>query len=53
MLFLAGRIGNCPAEQYMKPALFLMFAGMLPVLIVTTYWPGLSLFLPTLAGYVH
>lgn len=53
MLFLAGRIGNCPAEQYMKPALILMFAGMLPVLIVTTYWPELSLFLPRLAGYVH
>jgi C4-dicarboxylate transporter DctM subunit len=53
MLFLAGRIGNCPAEQYMKPALILMFAGMLPVLAVTTYWPTLSLFLPTLAGYVH
>jgi len=53
MLFLAGRIGNCPAEQYMKPALFLMFAGMLPVLVVTTYWPTLSLFLPTLAGFVH
>jgi C4-dicarboxylate transporter DctM subunit len=53
MLFLAGRIGNCPAEQYMKPALILMFAGMLPVLAITTYWPTLSLFLPTLAGYVH
>jgi len=53
MLFLAGRIGNCPAEQYMKPALILMFAGMLPVLAVTTYWPELSLFLPKLAGYVH
>jgi len=53
MLFLAGRIGYCPAEQYMKPALILMFAGMLPVLAVTTYWPELSLFLPKLAGYVH
>ncbi len=53
MLFLAGRIGNCPAEQYMKPALILMFAGMLPVLVVTTYWPELSLFLPRLAGFVH
>lgn len=53
MLFLAGRIGNCPAEQYMKPALILMFAGMLPVLAVTTYWPELSLFLPKLAGYVR
>jgi len=53
MLFLAGRIGKCPAEEYMKPALILMFAGMLPVLAITTYWPELSLFLPKLAGYVH
>jgi C4-dicarboxylate transporter DctM subunit len=53
MLFLAGRIGDCPAEQYMKPAMILMFSGQLPVLIITTYWPTLSLFLPALAGYVH
>ena len=52
-LFLAGRIGDCPAQQYMKPAFILMFSAMLPALVVTTYWPGLSLFLPTLAGYVH
>jgi len=52
-LFLAGRIGDCPPQQYMKPAFILMFSAMLPALIVTTYWPGLSLFLPTLAGYVH
>ncbi|MFC1912513.1 TRAP transporter large permease subunit [Chloroflexota bacterium] len=53
MLFLAGRIGNCPADQYLKPALILMFSGQLPVLLVTTYWPELSLFLPRLAGMVH
>jgi len=51
MLFLAGRIGNCPAEEYMKPSLILMFGGMLPALVVTTYWPGLSLFLPRLMGF--
>jgi len=52
MLFLAGRIGNCPAQEYMKPALILMFAGQLPALVLTTYWPDLSLFLPRLMGYI-
>jgi C4-dicarboxylate transporter DctM subunit len=51
MLYLAGRIGNSSAEEYMKPALFLMWVGMLPVVIITTYWPGLSLYMPSLAGY--
>ena len=53
ILYLGGRIGNCPIEKYIKPALILMWGGMLPVLIATTYWPELSLFLPRLAGYVH
>ncbi|MCL0066004.1 TRAP transporter large permease [Dehalococcoidia bacterium] len=51
MLFLAGRIGNCPPEQFMKPALTFMLLGLLPVLIATTFWPDLSLFLPRLAGF--
>ncbi|MCF8108913.1 MAG: TRAP transporter large permease [Desulfohalobiaceae bacterium] len=53
MLFLAGRIGNCAAEDYIRPALTLMWVGMLPVLLLTTYWPGLCLFVPRLAGYVY
>jgi len=53
MLFLAGRIGNCPAEQYMKPAMTLMWVGMLPVLIATTYWPEISLWLPKVAGFIR
>ena len=53
ILYFGGQIGKCPAEQYMKPALILMWAGMLPVVIATTYWPELCLFLPRLAGYVH
>jgi len=31
-----------------KPALVFMVFGALPVVIVTTYWPDLSLFLPRL-----
>jgi tripartite ATP-independent transporter DctM subunit len=53
MLFLAGRIGNCNAQEYMRPAMFFMWIGMLPVLFLTTYWPGLSLLLPRLAGYIR
>lgn len=53
MLFLAGRIGQCSAREYIRPALILMWAGMLPVLAVTTYWPELCLFVPRLAGYVQ
>jgi len=53
MLYLAGRIGNSTAEEYMKPAMFFMWVGMLPLVLLTTYWPALSLTLPGLAGFVH
>lgn len=53
MLFLAGRIGNCNADEYMRPAMFFMWVGMLPVLFFTTYWPALSLTIPRLAGYIR
>jgi tripartite ATP-independent transporter DctM subunit len=51
ILFLSGRIGNCRIEKYMTPALILMIGGLLPVVIATTYWPDLSLFLPRLFGF--
>ncbi len=51
ILFLAGRIGKCQIEKYLKPALILMIGGLLPVVIATTYWADLSLFLPRLFGY--
>lgn len=51
ILFLAGRIGNCRIEKYMTPALILIVGGLLPVVIATTYWPDLSLFLPRLFGF--
>ena len=53
MLYLAGRIGHSTAEEYMKPAMFFMWVGMLPLVLVTTYWPALSLTLPGLLGFVH
>ena len=52
MLFLAGRIGKSSAEEYIKPALVLMWAGMVPVLILTTYCPGLCLIIPRALGFI-
>jgi TRAP-type C4-dicarboxylate transport system permease large subunit len=52
ILYLAGRIGNCKIENYIKPAMVLMYGGMLPVVLLTTYWPDLSLFLPKVFGFV-
>ncbi len=52
ILYLAGRIGNCKIENYLRPAMILTYAGMLPVVLITTYWPDLSLFLPRLFGFI-
>ncbi len=52
ILYLAGRIGDCKIENYLRPAMILTYAGMLPVVLITTYWPDLSLFLPRLFGFI-
>ncbi|MFZ0612625.1 MAG: TRAP transporter large permease [Desulfobacterales bacterium] len=52
MLFLAGRIGQSSAEEYIKPALVLMWVGMVPVLLLTTYWPDLCLYIPRALGFI-
>ena len=48
ILYLAARIGNVSVDKMIKPALVFMVFGALPVVLVTTYWPALSLFLPRL-----
>ncbi len=48
ILYLAARIGNVPFEKVIKPALIFMVFGSLPVVLITTYWPDLALFLPRL-----
>lgn len=48
ILYLAGRIGNARFDEMIKPGLIFMFVGCLPMVLVTTYWPDLSLFLPRL-----
>ena len=48
ILYLAARVGNVSVDKMIKPALVFMVFGALPVVLLTTYWPGLSLFLPRL-----
>ncbi len=48
ILYLAGRVGNVSIDQMIKPALIFMIFGAVPVVLITTYWPDLSLFLPRL-----
>ena len=52
ILFMTCRIGKVGMSQVIKPALFFMFFAALPVMLVTTYWPPLALYLPKLFGYL-
>ena len=53
LLYLSGRIANVRFDEMIKPALMLMFFGALPVMLITTYVPAVSMFLPRLAGYIR
>jgi tripartite ATP-independent transporter DctM subunit len=48
ILYMSARMGRCSIDQMIKPALVFVCFGTLPVVIATTYWPDLSLFIPRL-----
>ncbi len=51
-LYLGARIGNAPINEMMKPTMYYIAFAWIPTLIITTYVPGLSLFLPRLFGFM-
>jgi len=51
-LYLGSRIGNAPINEMLRPTMWFIFLAWIPALILTTYIPGLSLFLPRLFGFV-
>lgn len=53
ILYLGMRIGNVEFMDIIKPAMVLLLLGYVPVVFLTSFWPGLSMFLPTLLGFVH
>lgn len=52
ILYMACRIGKVRMDEIIKPALMFMLIGALPVMLITTYLPDISLFLPRLFGYL-
>lgn len=53
ILFMTCRIGNVNISKVMPPALGFMAFAALPVMLITTYWSPMALYLPTLFGYIE
>lgn len=52
ILFMTCRIGKVGMSQVMKPAMSFIFLAALPVMLITTYWSPLALYLPKMMGYI-
>jgi C4-dicarboxylate transporter DctM subunit len=48
ILYLAGRIGNCSLDKLIKPQMIFIVTCSIPIVLLTTYFPPLSLTLPHL-----
>jgi tripartite ATP-independent transporter DctM subunit len=53
ILFMACRVGNVGMAAVVKPALYFIAFAAFPVMLVTTYWSPLALFLPRYFGFVQ
>lgn len=53
ILFMACRVGGVGMAGVMRPALYFIAFAAFPVMLVTTYWSPLALFLPRLFGFVE
>ncbi len=52
ILFMACRVGDTTMSKVIKPAFHFMGFAALPVMLVTTYYSPIALFLPRLLGYM-
>ncbi|PAB58483.1 TRAP transporter large permease [Anaeromicrobium sediminis] len=50
ILYLGMRIGKCEFKEIVTPTMVFLLLGYLPVVILTTFIPELSLYLPRLMG---
>lgn len=53
ILFMSCQVTEVGVSQAIRPTLSLMLFTALPVMLITTYWPPLALYLPRLLGYVN
>ena len=51
LLYLGGRISGAEVKEMLGPNMALILFAWLPVLILTTYFPDIVLFLPKILGY--
>lgn len=51
ILYLGARIGKVKVTKVIPPAMKLILVGYVPVVFLTSFWPDLSLYLPSLFGY--
>lgn len=47
LLFLGSRVTNVPVEKMLKPTMIMIVFAWLPTLMLTTFIPGIALWLPT------
>jgi len=52
VLYLGMRVGKVEFTDILKPAMIFVGVVYVPALVITTYWPTLSLWLPQMLGYV-
>lgn len=52
LLYLGARTCNVPVKSMLKPSIKIILFAWIPTLILTTYIPELSLFIPRLFGFV-
>ena len=52
LLYMAGGVGKLPLEEYVVPSVILMCLGHLPLIILVTLFPAISLTLPRLLGFL-
>lgn len=51
ILYMGARVGGAKVVEVIRPAMTLLVFAFLPTVLVTTFWPELSLFFPRLFGY--
>ncbi len=50
ILYLGMRIGKCEFSEILKPTMVFLILGYVPIVFLTTFWPALSMTLPTMMG---
>lgn len=51
ILYMGARVGGAKVVEVIRPAMTFLIFAFLPTVLVTTFWPELSLFFPRLFGY--